>query len=470
MINRRDSLKILGGITTSLLGAPSLWSQPNQNKPNIVMVYVDDLGWRDVGFMGSDFYETPNVDRLASEGMVFTNAYACAPNCAPSRACLMSGQYSPRHGIYTVGSSERGKAKDRKLIPTPNRTTLPMDKITIAEMLKQAGYKTAHAGKWHLGEGENSGPQSQGFDVNIGGYQAGSPRSYFSPYQNPYLEDGPEGEHLTDRITSESIRFIEQNKQNPFFLYLSFYAVHTPLRAKEELIERYEEKPKGERHNHATYAAMVENTDWNIGRVLDTLDELELSENTVVIFYSDNGGYGPATTMKPLRGAKGMMYEGGIRVPLTVKYPNHIEAGSTCDEAVTGVDFYPTFMELAQGSISEDYPLDGESLMPLLTQTGDFDREALYWHFPAYLQAYHDSTDIWRTTPAGVIRKGDFKLIEFFEDGQLELYNLKEDTGETKNLVDAMPQKANELHQMMRQWRKDLNAPVPSELNPQYQG
>lgn len=469
MINRRSFLQSASACSAVSLFSPVIWSQAtSKQRPNIVMFYVDDLGWRDLGFMGSDFYETPNIDQLASEGMVFSDAYACAPNCAPSRACLMTGQYSPRHGIYTVGTSERGKSENRKLIPTPNRTVLPSDKLTIAKMLKESGYKTCHAGKWHLGNGENSGPEVMGFDVNIGGNLTGGPGKYFSPYKNKNFPDGPDGEHLTDRITSESIKFIQENKNDPFFLYLSFYAVHTPLEAKAELIKKYKNKPMGERHNHTTYAAMVENTDTNIGRVLSTLDQLGLRENTLVIFYSDNGGYGPATTMEPLRGAKGMLYEGGIRVPLTVRYPGLVDAGSTCDVPVIGVDLFPTIREVSQSQSNKNHVLDGESLIPLLTNNGSLKRENLYWHFPAYLEAYKKTTGPWRTTPAGAIRNGDYKLIEFFEDNRLELYNLKNDIGESKNLAASNPNIASHLHQQLKQWRVDVNAPVPTKLNPEY--
>lgn len=469
MINRRSFLQTVSAISSASICAPCVWSQPAlDKKPNVVMFYVDDLGWRDVGYMGSDYYDTPNVDRLASEGMVFSNAYACAPNCAPSRACLMTGQYSPRHGIYTVGTSERGKTENRKLIPIKNNTVLASEKLTIAKMLKQAGYKTCHAGKWHLGSGENSGPEVMGFDVNIGGNHAGAPRSYFSPYKNKNLPDGPEGEHITDRITTDSIEFIQQNKDHPFFLYLSFYAVHTPLQAKEDLKAKYEKKPKGERHNHTTYAAMVENTDTNIGRVLSTLDQLGLRDNTVVMFFSDNGGYGPATTMKPLRGAKGMLYEGGIRVPLTVRYPGIVQAGSTCDTPVIGVDFFPTIQDITQSQSDGNHELDGESMLPLLTQSGSLKRDSIYWHFPAYLEAYKKSMGPWRTTPAGAIRQGDFKLIEYFEDHKLELYNLKNDIGETNDLSQSMPDVVSRLHQQLKDWRNDTGAPVPTKRNPEY--
>ena len=437
--------------------------------PNIVFFLVDDLGWKDVGFMGSDYYETPHIDQLASEGMVFTNAYANAPNCAPTRACLMSGQYTPRHGVYTVGNPDRGESKNRRLIPTPNKMTLDTDIVTLAEALSAAGYVSASMGKWHLGTDPAHGPLAQGFDVNIAGHSAGSPRSYFSPYRNPFLPDGPEGEHLTDRLIDEAVAFIEAHREGPFFLYLPFYAVHTPLQAKAELIAKYEQKPGSNGQHHPTYAGMVENTDTGIGRVLETLDRLDLTDETVVIFFSDNGGYGPATSMAPLRGSKGMLYEGGIRVPMIVRWPGRVKPGGQSDTPVIGVDFYPTLLEIAGLPAPADQPLDGLSLLPLLTGDGAMaPREALFWHFPAYLQRYAGIEGPWRTTPAGAVRAGDWKLIEFFEDGRLELYHLAEDIGERRNLAEHMPEKRQELYELMLQWRRELQAPVPTELNPEY--
>ncbi len=463
-VNRRTFLQFSSAL---LLSSPWAMAQ-SQNQPNIVFIFIDDLGWKDVGFMGSEFYETPNIDRLAKQGMVFTDAYANAPNCAPSRACLLSGQYSPRHGVYTVGSPERGQSRHRKLIPTPNKTVLSPEIVTIAERLKQAGYTCAHMGKWHLGNDPEAGPKAQGFDINVGGNQAGHPRTYFSPYKNPDLEDGLEGEYLTDRLTDEALSFLEKNQSNPFFLYLSHYAVHTPLQAKEDMVEKYEEKDPGPLHDNPTYAAMIESTDQSVGRIMKKLDELKLADNTLVVFFSDNGGHGAITTMDPLRGSKGMLYEGGIREPLIVRWPKKIAPGTTSDTPVIGLDFYPTLLELAGLKPEEDQPMDGVSLMPLLTQSGEIERDAIYWHFPAYLQAYQKGMGPWRTTPAGAIRVGDYKLIEFFEDGKLELYNLREDIGETKNLAEEIPDKTKELHQRMKAWRKKLDAPVPTEKNPDY--
>ncbi len=437
-------------------------------KPNIVFILIDDMGWKDVGFMGSRYYETPHIDQLAREGIVFTDAYANAPNCAPTRACLLSGQYSPRHGIYTVGKSTRGKPKDRKLIPTKNTTVLSPDIDTIAEALKQAGYTNAHAGKWHLGTDPEAGPLAQGFHVNIGGNQAGHPARYFSPYKNPNLPDGPEGEYLTDRLTDDALRFIESNRKRPFFLYFAHYAVHTPIQAKQDLIDKYKTKAPDNGQKNPTYAAMVDSVDQSVGRVMDKLDELGLTDNTIVVFFSDNGGHGLVTSMKPLRGSKGMLYEGGIREPAIVRWPGHVKPGRVCHDPIIGLDFYPTLLEIAGIKSKPDRPMDGESLVPLLTGKGALTRDAIFWHFPAYLQANRNMKSKWRTTPAGAIRQGDYKLIEFFEDGKLELYNLKTDIGETNNLAEKMPGKTKSLHQRLIEWRKSVNAPVPTEPNPEY--
>ncbi len=432
--------------------------------PNIVLILADDLGWRDVGFQGSTYYETPNLDRLAREGMVFTSAYANAGNCAPTRACLMSGQYTPRHGVYTVGTSARGSSAQRKLIPTPNREDLDTEIITLAEALQAAGYVSAHIGKWHLGRD----PRKQGFDINIAGSHYGSPPGgYFSPYKNPKLPNGPKGEFLTDRLTDEALRFLDEHHERPFFLYLPHYAVHSPIQAKEELIAKYREKEASDGQNDPVYAAMVESLDQSVGRILAKLDQLKLRENTLVIFTSDNGGFGRVTTMHPLRGVKGMLYEGGVRVPCVVSWPGKIAPGSRCDEPIISLDFYPTLLEAAAAA-TPDQPLDGRSLMPLLTGSGGFEREAIFWHFPAYLQAYHRSEDPFRIRPSGAVRQGDWKLIEHFEDGRLELYNLADDLGEQHNLAQAEPERAEQLLSLLKKWRAELKAPVPTEKNPAY--
>lgn len=443
------------------------------NKPNFIIFLVDDLGWKDVGYMGSKYYETPHIDKLASEGMVFTNAYANAANCAPTRACLMSGMYSPRHGVYTVANPNRGKSENRMLIPSPNNTVLDGDFITLAEALKENGYTNCHIGKWHLGDDELTSPEAQGFDINIGGNRAGSPRSYFSPYKNPNLVDGPKGEYLTDRLTDEALTFIESNKENPFFLYFAHYAVHTPIQAKVDITARYVNKEGDNGQDNPKYAAMIESTDQSLGRIIQKLDELELDENTVVIFFSDNGGHGGVTTHFPLRGSKGMMYEGGFREPMIVRWPGKINAGTTSDEVVIGIDFYPTLVELAGGDPAK-YQTDGESLTPVLFEKGDLDRESIFWHFPAYLQSYKgiknpdDLTRGWRTVPSSAIRKGDWKLIQDFEDGSLQLYNLRDDISESTNLAASMPKKRDELMADLKQWQKETNALIPVERNPGY--
>ena len=470
---RRDFLTTLGFGAASLALPRTLRGAPAR-KPNILFILVDDMGWRDVGFMGSTYYETPNIDRLASQGIVFTNAYANGPNCAPTRACLMSGQYSPRHGVYTVGNSDRGSAKHRKLIPIKNTTTLRKDIVTLAEALKPAGYISASMGKWHLGSPPEAGPIGQGFDVNVAGNASGSPRGgYFSPYRNPQLPNGPEGEYLTDRLTEEAVKFIEANKDRHWFLYLPHYAVHTPIQAKKALTAKYAAKKPSGGQGNPKYAAMIESVDQGVGRLLSTLDRLGIADDTIVIFYSDNGGVGgyracgviggEITSNAPLKGGKGMLYEGGIREPCAIRWPRRVKPGK-CHVPIITTDFYPTLLEIA-GAKPPDQPLDGESIVPLLTGKGTLKRDAIYWHFPCYLQG---GGGTWRTTPGSVIRMGDWKLIEFFEDGRLELYNLKDDIGETANLVEKMPGKARELHQRLIAWRKRLNAPVPTEPNPQY--
>ena len=448
-----------------LFGA--LLAFPAQAKPNIVLYFIDDLGWTDVSFMGSKYYETPHVDQLSKEGMKFMSAYANAPNCAPSRACLLSGQYGPRHGIYTVGNSDRGKAQFRKLIPTKNTTVLADRFVTIAESLQSAGYVTATMGKWHLG----TDPTTQGFDVNIAGKHWGSPSGggYHSPYNYPNLVNREKGEYLTDRLGQEACKFIEANKDKPFFLYLTHYAVHTPIQSKPGLKAKYQKKNPVGGHKNAAYAGMIESMDDSIGAVQATLKRLKLEENTVVIFFSDNGGHGGVTSNAPLRGSKGMLYEGGIREPLVVKWPGVTKPGAVCNEPVIGVDLYPTFLEMAGARRPKNYLLDGLSIAPLLRDaTASLKREAIFWHFPCYLQGYTPRHGPFRTTPAAAIRMGDWKLIEFFEDGKLELYNLKSDLSEKNNLAQKMPAKTKELHAAMLKWRKSVKAPVPTEKNPLY--
>ena len=306
--------------------------------------------------------------------------------------------------------------------------------------------------------------------MNIGGCHQGHPVTYFSPYKNKFLEDGPEGEYLTDRITDEAIKFIEESKNNPFFLYLPYYAVHTPIQPKPEVKKKYEGKPADGKQNNPDYAAMVETVDAGVGKIMNKLDELKLTGNTILIFFSDNGGVGGITDMSPLRGSKGMLYEGGIREPMIVRWPGKVSPGTRCDIPVIGVDFYPTFIKIAGIRKPSGLILDGKNIVPLFTGKNKYKKREIFWHFPAYLQATKRYLPglIWRTTPVSVIRKGGWKLLEFFEDGHLEMYNLEEDIGETNNLVAQMPGKSKNLHKKLLKWREKVNAPVPTELNPEY--
>jgi arylsulfatase A-like enzyme len=354
--------------------------------------------------------------------------------------------------------------------------TLRTDIATWAQVLQTASYATATMGKWHL----SNDPLTYGFDVNIGGTHSGSPpRGYYPPHGTvPGLKNAPKGEYVTDRLSDEAVKFIEGNKDKPWALYLTHFAVHTPLNAKKELVAKYEAKPKGKLHNHVAMATMIQAVDDGVGKIQKTLDRLGLTNNTVVIFFSDNGGFGPATDMDPLKGYKGTYYEGGIRVPFFVKWPGVVKPGGKNDEPIIGVDLYPTLCEIAGAKLPAAQPLDGMSLVPLLSGKaktfGDsvLGDRALFWHFPAYLQSYRSLGEqrdpLFRTRPCGIIRVGDWKLHQYFEDGGLELYNLREDIGESKNLAATNPRKTAELLGRMQQWRKQIKAPVPSEKNPAF--
>ncbi len=434
-------------------------------KPNLVFILADDLGWTDLGCYGSRYYETPHIDRLAEEGMRFVNGYTCGPNCQPTRAALMSGQYGPRTGVYTVGSIERFNWRSRSLRPVDNVTALPLDRVTIAQALKAAGYATGMFGKWHLGQKDQYHPGRRGFDEAI--VSAGR---HFDFRTNPKVKYPP-GTYLADFLTDKAVDFIRRHRREPFFLYLPHFGVHSPYQAKKELIAKFRDKPPAGGHHRPTYAAMIASVDQSVGRVLAVLDELKLSENTLVIFSSDNGGVGgylregikggTVTDNAPLRGGKGMLYEGGIRVPYIFHWPGVIRPGQTCDTPINSVDLYPTLLELAGAKPPAGQTLDGLSYARLLVGRGEQElaREAIYWHFPGYLGAGEGT---WRTTPVGVIRAGDWKLMEFFEDGRRELYNLREDVGERKDLAAAMPDKVQQLHARLASWRKTIAAPMPA--------
>ncbi len=439
--------------------------------PNILILYIDDLGWRDTGFMGSDFYETPHLDMLAGEGMVFTNAYSASANCAPARASLLSGQYTPRHKVYNVGTNPRGKAEFRRLEHIPGTDVLDPDIITWAECFQRAGYATAHVGKWHLSE--DSRPY--GFDINVGGSHAGSPpNGYYPPHPGVSgLGEFADDEYLTDTLTDRTIAFIEAHQDEPWLIYLSHFAVHTPLHAKRELISKYEEKPKGSLHDHVAMATMVEALDQGVGRIRQKLEELNLLKNTIIIFFSDNGGYGPATDMSPLYGYKGNYYEGGIRVPFFVRWDGVVEGARISEEPIIGVDLYPTLCEMAGIPLPQDQPLDGVSLVPYLKgETPELENRSLFWHFPAYLQAYsvfdEQPDPLFRSRPCSVVRRGKWKLHYFFEDQRVELYDLENDLGEQENLASTYPQMVGQLMDELKSWWGSTGADLPLGLNPEY--
>ena len=433
------------------------------DKPNVVFILADDLGWTDLGVQGSKYYETPNIDQLAAEGLRFTSGYTCGPNCQPTRAALMSGQYGPRTGVYTVGGIERFNWQSRPLRPVENVSKLDPEVVTVGESMKAAGYRTGYYGKWHLGETREHHPSAQGFDEAIV-----SNGRHFEFKTNPPT-DYPEGTYLADFLTDKGVDFIRRHNDEPFFLYLAHFGVHSPYQAKEELIAKFKNKPGVGGHNDPVYAAMIASVDESVGRVLNTLDELGLSKNTLVVFTSDNGGVGgyeregiskrngDTTDNAPLRGGKGMLYEGGVRVPYIFRWTGTVKPGSVTDRPINSVDLYPTLLELA-GAAKPSQPLDGESYVPIL-KGGSKPRGPLFWHFPGYLGQGEDQ---WRTTPVGTIRDGDWKLMEFFEDGRVELYNLRKDLGETDNLAASNPEKVAQLREKLADWRESVGAEMPT--------
>ncbi len=443
-------------------------------RPNIIFILIDDLGWKDVSYMGSKYYRTPNIDKLAGQGMIFTNAYANAANCAPTRACLLTGQYVPRHGVFTVDSSARGNSKDRRLIPVENNKTVPAENVTMAEALRPAGYTSAAIGKWHIG----TDPIVQGFDWEIDRDDYGSNVKHFLP----------NGDYLTDQFTEEAETFIEKNKNRPFFLYLAHHAVHTPIEAKTEIIQLYQDRTPDGCHSDPPYAAMIHSVDESVGRIMLKLDQLNLTDRTVVFFFSDNGGYGPKTCMAPLRGSKGMFYEGGIREPMVVRWPGIIKPSTSCDVPVISTDFYPTFLEIAGIMPPKGKLLDGLSILDLFKGGQTLPRQSLFWHFPGYLEKYsggmEDARDpIFRTRPVSVIRKGDWKLLMYFEEwildggwetidsnNAIELYHLASDLSERHNLAGINKTKRDELLNELIAWQQAVNAPIPTQANPDYQG
>lgn len=473
--------KLLLGLITLLILSGCFEKDNFLEKPNVLFFLVDDLGWADVGFNNPNtFYETNNLNKLSETATVFTNAYAAAPVCSPTRSSIMTGKYPARLANTDYFGAYQPEANNRNtpLLPASYVEHLPLEEITLAEELKSNGYKTFFAGKWHLGS-ENFWPEHQGFDVNKGGITRGGPyggKKYFSPYGNPKLEDGPDGEHLPDRLASETVDFIKNNKNNPFFAYLSFYSVHTPLIGRPDLVEKYKERaelldsnitrflPEGKREarqiqDHAIYAAMVEAMDLAVGKVISALDEMELLENTIIIFMSDNGGLstseGSPTSNLPLRAGKGWLYEGGIREPMLIKYPRIKNKLQKIDTPVTSTDFYPTILEMCGLQLNDKQHLDGLSLLSLLEGENKLERESIYWHYPHYGNQ--------GGSPGAAIRNGDYKLIDFFGEKPDELYDLNVDLGEQNNLINEMPEKHKELRIMLEEWQKSVGARFPTE-------
>ena len=453
-----------------------------ESKPlNVVLVLVDDLGWMDLGCQGSKYYETPHIDQLAKDGMRFTNGYAACAVCSPTRAAVQTGRYPGRLFVtdwirsrFQGGTIPADKInpclkpesawRGSKVLCPPNALWMESDEITIAEVLKSAGYKTCYIGKWHLGT-DPWYPERQGFDENYGGCDYGQPPSYFDPFNQPNnkrheslrkgihnLPSRKRGEYLSDREASEAVAFIRRNKDAPFFLQLSNYAVHTPIQAKADVAAKYEKKPKGGQKN-AKYAAMVESVDDAVGAIMRTLDELKLAERTLFIFTSDNGGLSNVTSNKPLRSGKGYAYEGGIRVPLIVKWPGVAKPGSTSNVPVTSIDLFPTIVKAAGQKLLADREIDGLDLQPVLRGSGKLDRTAIYWHFPHYRHP---------PGPYSIIRDGDWKLIKWYE-GPMSLFNLKDDLGEQNDLAKSKPDRVKELDAKLMAHLKEIGAKIPIE-------
>ncbi len=472
--------KIINFYALGLLAlAPSVQAAALQ--PNIVLILIDDLGWMDLSCQGSRYYETPNLDRLAAQGMRFTNAYAACAVCSPTRAAVQTGRYPARLGVTDwirsrfQGGAIPGDKKNpsgftgskRKFLVPKNALWMESEEVTIAELLRPAGYVSCHIGKWHLGA-DDWYPQKQGYDFNYGGCDYGQPPSYFDPFNQPkhrhamiragipHLPGRKSGQYLSDREAEEAVAFIEKHKDKPFFLNMDNYAVHTPIQAKAGVTAKYEKKTKTQQKN-AKYAAMVESVDDCAGRIVAALEKHGIADRTMIIFTSDNGGLMGPTNNAPLRSGKGYAYEGGIRVPLLIKWPGVVKPGTTSAEPVTSIDYFPTISEVTGLDLPNDRAIDGLSLAKHLRSQGKqkLDRDAIYWHFPHYRH---------NPGPYSIIREGDWKLIKFYE-GPMELFDLKNDLGETKNLASEMPEKVRELEGRLLAHLKSVGAKMP-KLNP----
>jgi len=482
--SRRDFVKAAGlGLASFLFQNSARASQSTKKKPNIIFILADDLGWMDSTVYGSEYYKTPNLERLASRGMLFTNAYAANPLCSPTRASIMTGKYPARLGITTPACHLPPLAKGRpllakkaapgqKMVCPISRRFLPLEEYTIGEALRDGGYKTAFIGKWHLGHESKYWPREQGFEYDLGAPNPGPP-SYFSPYKFETIKDGPAGEYITDRVTDETLKYLVENQKNIFFLCLWHFAVHAPFQAKEEITKTYRglKDPRG-KQGCPIMASMVQSLDESVGRVLDKLDELKLTDDTIIIFTSDNGGnmYNKVegttpTNNYPLRGGKGNIYEGGTREPCLIVWPGVVEPGSRCDEIVTSIDFYPTVLEMAEVPKKKEQLLDGVSIVPLLKGKTKLDREAIFCHFPHYIPAT-------KNLPGTSVRQGDWKLIRLYGEGAdrsngYELYNLKDDMSENNNLALELPDKVKQLDALIDRFLSDTNAIIPIK-NPAY--
>jgi arylsulfatase A len=460
-------LRLNSAVLLCLCGSLS-FARAAEKQPNVVLVVIDDLGQRDLGCYGSTFYKTPNIDKMAKDGLRFTDFYAACPVCSPTRASILTGKYPQRVNI-TDWIPGRKDLPDQRLKRPEIRNELPLEEVTIAEALKKSGYATAIIGKWHLG-GKGFEPQKQGFDVNIAGDETGTPRSYFAPFENkngkmPGLEKADAGEYLTDRLAAEAEKFIDANKDKPFFLYLPHYAAHTPLKAPQALIDKYKVTPKAGSQSNPVYAAMVESMDDAVGRVLKKLDDLKLSENTLVIFTSDNGGLattegGPtgATFNGPLREGKGFLYEGGVRVACVMKWPGVIKPGTVTDELSGSIDLFDTIIDASRrGAINDPEvpggPRDGISRAAIFQGEKMKDRD-LFWHYPHYANQ--------GSRPGAAIRSGDHKLVKYFEDGRLELFDVKKDISEGRNIVAEKPAVARRLSEKLAAWQKEVGAKMPT--------
>ena len=471
-----------------------------QDKPNVILFLVDDLGYTDLGVTGSSFYETPRLDALARKGVFFDNAYAANPVCSPTRASILTGKYPSRIGLTNHSGSAGARGPQYRLDPPAVKGNMPSEDLTLAEAFKKHGYATAHVGKWHLQAHHQKGnqhyPENHGFDLNVAGHKMGQPGSFLYPYQSkqhpstnvPGLEDGKPGDYLTDVLTDHAIRFIEDKQDSPFFLNFWFYTVHTPLGAKPELLKKYQEKAKkmgldkknvrgvsvhdsfaDSRQDNPTYAAMVESLDENVGRVLDTLDRLNLRDNTILLFFSDNGGLSTGsnpssvTSILPNKAGKAWVYEGGIRVPLIIDAPSLQQKGTTLKEPVVSTDFYPTLLDLAGLPLEPKQHLDGISLKPLLDgQKKTLEREALFFHYPHY---HHINS----MGPSGAVRIGDYKLVIRYEDSSTELYNLAKDRGELTNLASQSSGMVNRMKKKFDQWISQTGSLMPT-ANLKYKG